>query len=407
MFGIQLDSDSPRLLSLGEDRHLVEYDLDNSAKDHLPLLTVDRIEQSATPQCVAWYPPVTKESFIVTANDQFKFKLYNATTKMCRRTLLGPTYGSPLKKISVLATSDPIKDTRYMAYITHDKVGLHSLPVDGNPHRSMALIAHPQGVANLATSYDGRFVFTAGGSDSCVHMWYINKDALEAQTMCGGEDLIPFYGLLDGGREGELFRELEDYFYYAQLRSQGVDTMDNRKTSTEINLSEVPFVMRALGFYPSEQEVEDMLNEVKFSKYVETGKYTEIIDLGDFIKLYINHRPAFGLEPGKMERAFEVLGFPTDQGYALDRGDLLDMLQNRGEHMTEYELAEYLTTLMGYNEEGGSSELHEFDASTAGDLIDQTLPLDITAQMLSDELLGFGMYADVLAVEGDEGQAVA
>ena len=42
--------------------------------------------------------------------------------------------------------------------------------------------------------------------------------ALEAQARLGGEGLIPFYGLLDGGRDGELFKELEDYFYYAQIR---------------------------------------------------------------------------------------------------------------------------------------------------------------------------------------------
>ena len=32
--------------------------------------------------------------------------------------------------------------------------------------------------------------------------------ALEAQSKLGGEDLIPFYGLLDGGRDGELFAQL-------------------------------------------------------------------------------------------------------------------------------------------------------------------------------------------------------
>ena len=31
-------------------------------------------------------------------------------------------------------------------------------------------------------------------------------------------------------------------------------------------------------------QIEDMLNEVKYSSYVDTGKYTSEIDLGDFIK---------------------------------------------------------------------------------------------------------------------------
>lgn len=48
--------------------------------------------------------------------------------------------------------------------------------------------------------------------------------ALEAQSKLGGEGLIPFYGLMEGGRDGELFAELEDYFYYAQLRKYGCIT---------------------------------------------------------------------------------------------------------------------------------------------------------------------------------------
>ncbi|XP_074641054.1 cilia- and flagella-associated protein 251-like [Tubulanus polymorphus] len=404
LFGTQLDNGKPRLLSLGDDRFLIEYNLEDSSKDDLKVLASDRIEQSAHPLCMSWYPPITKEQFICTANDQFKLKLYNSTTKMCRKTLLGPTYASPLEKILILPTADEINDKRYMVYNTRDKVGLHVLPLDGNPHNSMALIAHPNGVSNLACSYDGRYVFTAGGSDASVHMWDTNLEVLEAQSSLGGKDLIPFYGLLDGGRDGELFAELEDYFYYAQLRSQGVDTMDTRIVSTKIALSEVPFVMRAMGYYPSEQEVQDMINEVKYSKYVETGKYVQDIDLGEFIKLYVNHRPAFGLSPDKLRWAFETLGIPANSGqFAVERADLLDMLQSRGEHMTEYELAEYLTTLLGFNPEGGTSELQEFDASNAAETLDEFLPQDITAELFASEMLGLSLNAaDVLDVIAEQ-----
>uniref|UniRef100_K1Q9Y7 ShKT domain-containing protein n=1 Tax=Magallana gigas TaxID=29159 RepID=K1Q9Y7_MAGGI len=70
---------------------------------------------------------------------------------------------------------------------------------------------------------------------------------------------------------------------------------------------------------------------------------------------------------------------------------------NLREHMTEYELAEYLTTLLGFNGEGGSSELQEFDSSTAGDIIDQNLPVNVTEEMFANEILGFSMYKDVMA----------
>lgn len=66
-----------------------------------------------------------------------------------------------------------------------------------------------------------------------------------------------------------------------------------------------------------------------------------------------------------------------------------------GEHLTEYELAEYLTTLLGFNNEGGSSEQHEFDASTAGDIIDQNLPLQIDASMFAREILGFALSGEI------------
>lgn len=49
----------------------VEYDLENST-DGLKILSSDRIEQSAIPTCMEWYPPITKENFILTANDQVR-----------------------------------------------------------------------------------------------------------------------------------------------------------------------------------------------------------------------------------------------------------------------------------------------------------------------------------------------
>ncbi|XP_061458549.1 cilia- and flagella-associated protein 251 [Rhineura floridana] len=390
LFGVHLDSNEPWLLTLGEDRLLVEYDLERSVKNELVVIRRDRIEQHAIPKFITWYPPLTTEYFFLTANDQYKMKMYNVTTKLCRKTVLGPTYGSPLEKILVLPVAeghDPQR--RYLAYITNDKVGLQVLPIDGNPHKSSAFICHPEGVVNFVCSCDGCHLFTAGGNDFTVMKWDINLIALEAAVFLGGEDLTPFYNLLEGGRDGEFFKELEDYFYYAQLCHEGIDTMEPRKVSTHIPLEQVPFVMRAMGFYPSEEQIEDMLNELKFSEYLETGKQVTHINLGDFIKLYVNHRPAFGLLVKEIQNAFQVLGYEDENHeMTINRGDLLLLLQHRGEHLTEEELAECLTTLLGMNPEGGRSEVGTYDPTGADAFIEEEIPEEITVTHFVTDILG-------------------
>ncbi|XP_029076242.1 cilia- and flagella-associated protein 251-like, partial [Monodon monoceros] len=91
------------------------------------------------------------------------------------KTLLGPVYGSPIEQIQILPVKTPLElQKRYMVFINRDKVGLQILPVDGNPHKTSALICHPSGVAGMDVSYDGRYAFTAGGQDRSVVQWEIN-----------------------------------------------------------------------------------------------------------------------------------------------------------------------------------------------------------------------------------------
>ena len=79
------------------------------------------------------------------------------------------------------------------------------------------------------TSHDGRYVFTAGGEDCCVFQWRVNSAILDAHLRLGGTDMNPFYELLEGGRSGEFYKEMEEQFYYAQLRSQGVEHSSKRQ----------------------------------------------------------------------------------------------------------------------------------------------------------------------------------
>ena len=68
------------------------------------------------------------------------------------------------------------------------------------------------------SSFDGKYLITSGGSDRAVNVWAVNTSALEASITLGGEGLDPYLNLLEGGRKGQFFQDLLDYFYYAQLR---------------------------------------------------------------------------------------------------------------------------------------------------------------------------------------------
>jgi len=125
-----------------------------------------------------------------------------------------------------------------------------------NSTYSTVLMKPSSGSFNLAR-FSFRFVFNKNYRFYIQPLicCFLRHSALKALEALGGDDLIPFYGLIDGGREGEMFAELENYFYFAQLRSQGLETTEEREVSTSVKLDQVPFILRALGFYPTEQEV--------------------------------------------------------------------------------------------------------------------------------------------------------
>lgn len=78
-----------------------------------------------------------------------------------------------------------------------------------------------------------------------------------------------------------------------------------------------------------------MFNEIKFSEYVNTGKIIDKINLPDFLKVYLNHKPPFGNTMSGIRQTFEVLGFTNSKGQkAIRREDFLKLLQTKGNACT-------------------------------------------------------------------------
>jgi len=165
----------------------------------LPVLHNFSVELEAKPTSVIWYPKIDfTEGLILTTNDEYKMKLWNPKLGNSRRTALGPTYGGEINKLKLLNVSD---DGKYLVYSTNKKViGLIKLPMDGNPNKTMGLIAHPDEVSDIAVSNDGKYVFTCGGNDLAVNMWSVNVSPIEQAIAMGGDGIEPFINLIEGGR---------------------------------------------------------------------------------------------------------------------------------------------------------------------------------------------------------------
>lgn len=68
--------------------------------------------------------------------------------------------------------------------------------------------------------------------------------------------------------------------------------------------------------------------------------------------------------------------------------------------MTESELAEHLSTLLGFNKEGGTCEEEIGKEPQVLDFVAENLPFDINAEILINEILGFSLTVDPPADEG-------
>ena len=89
------------------------------------------------------------------------------------------------------------------------------LPLDGNPHRYTAVVAHAEPVTRLAVSHDGRHVYTAGGASGAVHVWSVYPAFAAAAHQLGGDGIAPFVELLDGAFKAlYVTKTLMSFFFF-------------------------------------------------------------------------------------------------------------------------------------------------------------------------------------------------
>ena len=379
------------LLSVGEDCVCREYNLLKSSSSAGIICTEksSQVELYAKPTTCAWLPYVgenREDKFLIT-NDEYKFKEFNSETKQCRKTTMYPSFGGVIDKIMCVG-DDTVG--HFLAFSTAEKiVGLAALPLTGNPYKMMGLVAHPGSISCMTASSDSDFIFTSGGKDLSINMWSTDFSSFVDNDTINEEEMKAFYSMLEGGENGELRNDMLDYFYYCQLRSQGEDTMDVRDTQGTIKLDQIPYLMRAIGFYPTEEEIMNMVNEIKYDDFMSTGVMKENIGFEDFVKLYLNYRPVTAISNFHIEFAFDALRKKVKDNAqnSIAWEQIEKLISVEGEAISKEDLTSCLAALMG--DESQKISATDFDATQ---FADKVLGFENSTVPAEDNEMGTGEY---------------
>lgn len=414
-----------KFYSIGKDKLLFCYNVEESKKNEIDVESYYKIDIEAEPTACIWYPVnYLREEILLVAGSDFKLKLWDTRNGVCRQTFLGPTYGDPINRFIYLNVHEKDEDDvpKYVAYTTEKKiVGVIKLPLDGNPNKTMGMIAHPGKISCISASSDGKYLFTSGAdSIGSINMWKINYRALEEDEMMAkaneGSPLDTYPNLLEGGKNGEIYSDLKNFFYYAQIDSKTENPTKAQKLDGKIPYTSTISLMRALGYYPTVLESTNMLNEVYYSKFLDSQQYIDSLELETFVKLFVNHRPVYGLTMDLVKEKMSILSayesaqknsskenkknegkkedeeekraeLEKQQMGKIDRDYFIEMLLNYGEALDEKDLKGILKVLVGTE-----------DYTVA-------FPQEVTSEYLISKILGFEVeeeYEDAADNEGDE-----
>eukprot|EP01083_Nonionella_stella_P142363 440304_1 len=320
----------PRLFSVGLDNLINEYNLGRSSGGFgLRLKYTFALKHMSVPTAVHFV-----EDELMVFDDELKIHFYHCPRVIMRkkeeddeeiealvfrRTVMAPSYGAPIKKIIPLKN-----DLLFMTY--SQVIGLMCAPFNGNPHRYFGCIAHPanmNGFEMVTNGFGEPYLVTNGGYDESMLIWKVN----EWKPMANEGNLNQIYRDLLDEDDVNLYNEMRDYFYYAQIENG----------SSICDIKQITSIFQALGCFLTLNDVQRIEKEIAY-RFGENQ-----INFDQFVQLFVNYRSSFELNVQSINKSFENITIATH-----DLQYFMDVLQRKGDKMTRDEVMQCLESLTGY-----------------------------------------------------------
>ena len=371
-FGLNSENGNCILYTIGKDMKLNEFDLkESSFEEGLKLKARASIEQSYLPTCISILPESSgDEQFLVIANNAHKIRFINMTTKLCRRVLLSPQLEDHINKIVHISTHiNGRKPDSIQNFVLQcgKFLGLANIPLLGYSTCYKTKLVSSEPLDEFVVSHDGKYCFSLNKSEEHVSQHSINANVME-ENISEGQDNFKFLV----SRNLKLYNDMKDYFSLVQI-------LDGSKCLLKtIPTESIVLVCRALGFYPTEKEQDDMINEIKYSSFVSTGTINTDVHVDTLFKVFINHRPYQGKDLLLLEDAFNTM--KKNQGLGtkthISRLKFFQFLKKEGETFKQRDFTKYLSPLFvgqSENDEETFNVPDEIDVNSITNLLNDKI----------------------------------
>lgn len=343
------------LVTISEDYKVAVYVIRRSASNdsELTMTNCHRIDYlSILKSCITLdrniiaFPNSSANNAVayLTTDEKFKFQIRDTESLDVINIFAAPISDEPITMMCHVN-----RNTEHaIAFSAKNIIGLQHLPIDGNPNKHLAMVGHPRRISYMKVSPCNKYLFTIGDDDSSVYIWNIKMSALMQQYRSGGTSLRPFCNLLPGGVTGKLFNDMQDIFFYIQIRAQ--QKIESIELADAIPVSKVVDFMRCIGFFPSDSEAECIMNEMT---YYESDATNHSITFENLMKIFVNYRPPFGYLKAEILEILQYLGYSHTMQCAdteITRERLAEICTELGEDMDEDDAVMYLNRLDGKDE---------------------------------------------------------
>jgi hypothetical protein len=86
----------------------------------------------------------------------------------------------------------------------------------------MGVIGHPTNIQDIKVSHHSEHIVSVG--KNIINGWRYDINPLMENFNSGGKGLDPFLSMIDGGSQGLVFQDMNNLFYYAQIKSKDENT---------------------------------------------------------------------------------------------------------------------------------------------------------------------------------------